>query len=408
MSGSAVATSTSSDPASSEAVWSPEEFPHRQRVTWLNHAGTSLPSRSVRAAIDGYLDRSQTQGTWRAGWCEELIARARRTAADTIGCSPAEIALTKSTTHGLVIVANSVTWRLGENIVVLADDFPANLYPWRNVATEEHIEVRDVPPCCGGHHKIEAILDWVDDRTRLVSVCWVNFANGRRLDVVGLGKALRERGVLFCIDAIQGLGAMPLSAADSQADFITAGSHKWMLGPEGSGFLFIRDGIVRDQMNTRAAGWLGVERPHDYADRQQDFVLRAERFEEGARNMIGLSGMTASMNLLMRARGQQGDAVRGTADTSDPVFAKILALGDRLLGALIERGWWVGQEHGEHLHRSGIITFKHPNRKPEEVVAALDSQDIVASARLGSVRVSPHYYASFDDIDRLVAVLDTL
>src|SRR5690606_8511720 len=145
--------------------------------------------------------------------------------------------------------ANSLRWREGANIVAMDADFPANAHPWRFAAEELGLELRTVPPDARGRYAVQDILDRVDSMTQLVAVSWVNFATGFRLDVKRLGRALRQRGVLFFVDGIQGVGAVPIDVGECSIDFLASGAQKWMLGPEGVGFLFIRQGLPERHMN---------------------------------------------------------------------------------------------------------------------------------------------------------------
>jgi cysteine desulfurase/selenocysteine lyase len=380
-------------------------FPHSKRFAWFNHAGVSPMPRPARDAIANFLRQQEEKGPWTDGYSPGVIREARAAAARLIGAEPREICVTKSTTQGLMIVANSLKWRRGSNLVTLAGEFAANVYPWLHAAELEGLEPRRVAPTAEGRYAIDDILARVDSMTQLVVVSWVQFSTGFRLDIKRLGQELRDRGVLFCVDGVQGVGAIPIDVRECEIDFLSAGAHKWMLGPEGAGFLYVREGVAERHCGPRMQGWLGVEDPDDYRDRVQRFSPDARRFEDGARNIMGLAAMTASLEMLRQQRSTSDTVPAGadrTGSEQAAIFGAILRLTSALAKGLGENGMKIASPMERIGERSGIICFEHPALPAAVVAGRLSERGVKCVARLGRVRVSPHYYNTLDDVERLL------
>jgi cysteine desulfurase/selenocysteine lyase len=365
------------------------KMPISDRLVYFDHAAVAPLPAPTRDAILHWLAQATEQGdvVW-PQWAQGL-EHLRQTAAALIGAQPREIGLVPNTTTGISLVAEGYPWQAGDNIVTLANEFPSNQYPWLNLATRG-VETRRVP-VEGGIVDLAAVEAACDSRTRIVSLSWVGFATGWRIDVAAVGELCRRRGCLFFLDAIQGLGVFPLDVHAAGVDFLAADGHKWMLGPEGAGILFIKHEHL-NLLRPLGCGWNSVVAGSDYS--RIELTLRDEcaRYEGGSQNMVGMLGLAASLDLL---------AGLGVSPTRSPVAEQVLSLtdyaGERLtkLGATL-----LAPRVGER--RSGIVTFQLAGRDPNEIRRQLLAAGIVVRNRAGGVRLSPHGYNTTDEIDRLI------
>jgi len=334
--------------------------------------------------LSQYGEHSYLRGQWR-----EVLEQTRSAAAKLIGAEPEEIAFVKNTSEGLSFVANGIQWRSGDNIVVPSCEFPANVYPWMNLA-QQGVEVRFAEPD-GAEIPPAAIARAVNARTRLVAISAVQFATGFRADLAAIGRFCRDNGILFCVDAIQALGAFQINVRDMYIDFLSADAHKWLLGPEGIGIFYVRREIL-EQVRPAEVGWLSVVRHWDYEN--YDFTLKADarKFECGSYNVAGIYGLGGALELLHEV-------------TIENISRRILDLTDRLVGGLRASGWRIVSPRGEG-KSSGIVAATREGVDLGRVrETLLRDHRIVTSVRGGCLRISPHFYNSEDEIDFLVEVL---
>jgi selenocysteine lyase/cysteine desulfurase len=295
-----------------------------------------------------------------------------------------------NTTHGISVVAEGFPWQPGDNVVLAAEEYPANQYPWMNLAARG-VEVRAVPSR-GNRVAIDDLRAAMDARTRVLTVSSVEFASGFRNDLDALGELCRERGVFFFVDAIQSLGVFPLDVQKTPIDALAADGHKWMLGPEGAGIGYVRREWV-ERLHPFGVGAFSVVNPLAFS--AIDFRLKphAGRFEGGAMNIPGITAMGASIQLLLSA---------GIENVRD----RVLKLTDYLCERASARGWRVFSSRAES-DKSGIVSLIHPRLPAEEVVKRCRAAGVVVNARAGRVRVSPHAYNTPDEIDRFLSATET-
>jgi selenocysteine lyase/cysteine desulfurase len=230
-----------------------------------------------------------------------------------------------------------------------------------------------------------------------LSVSWVGYATGWRIDVAQVAELCRRVGCLFFLDAIQGLGVFPLDVRAQGVDFLAADGHKWLLGPEGAGLLFVKEqhlSLLRPLM----VGWNSVAQGSDYTRIELNIRNAAARYEGGSQNMIGFHGLGASLDLLTSL---------GLGPQQSPIADHVLAITDHACNRLLEIG---AKLHAPRTgpHRSGIVTFDLPGKDPNAVRKHLESAKIIVRCRAGGVRLSPHGYASKDEIDRMIDELKTI
>lgn len=374
------------------------EMPVAGRFVYLNHAAIGpLPRRSAeRMAALARVVSETGDRRWPERNAE--AERVRSLAARLIGArAPHEIAFVENTSTALSAVAEGIDWRPGDNLVGAEGEFPSNAYPWMNVAARRpgEIEIR-LAPERGGRIDPEDLLSRIDGRTRLLALSSVQYATGFRSDLERLGAACRERGALFVVDAIQSLGALALDVEACGLDVLAASAHKWLLGPEGIGLLYVSDRVVERLRPTRA-GWRSTRTPYEWAHLDLTFAEGAKRFESGTLNVYGLAAFGGSLEILLEAG-------------AEAIERRVLALAERTAAGFEAAGWTLaaprdGAFRGE---ASGIVAGTHPRHRPEEMAEALAERGVVVSARAGRLRAAPHFYNTESEIDRFAAVLAEL
>ena len=364
-------------------------MPIASRVAYFDHAAVAPLPSPTREAMRQWLDQATEVGDplWPA-WSRRLQA-VRQTAAQLIGALPSEIALVPNTTSGIGLIAEGFPFAAGDNVVTLANEFPSNQYPWMNLASRG-VELRRVP-VEGGIVDLGRVEAACDARTRIVSLSWVGFATGWRIDVAEAAALAHRRGALFFLDAIQGLGVFPLDVAATGVDFLAADGHKWLLGPEGAGLLYVRREHL-PRLRPLMVGWNSVVQGSDYTRVELNLRDEAGRYEGGSHNMIGFCGLGASLDLL---------STLGLAKNHSPIADAVLAITDYACERLAELGaTFLAPRVGQH--RSGIVTFQLPGHDANEIRQQLERAGIITRCRAGGVRISPHGYATRDEVDRMI------
>ncbi len=364
------------------------EFPVTKHWAYFDHAAVCpLPFRSAQRLRE-WAEEQTNHGVvnW-LDWERKLIGL-RQGLARLIGAGEDEIALVNSTTMGLGLVAEGFPWRSGDNVVTSADEYPSNLYPWMNLA-DRGVEVRLVESE-NGRVDQDALVGAIDERTRLLTISHVEFASGFRNDLARLGEACRGRGVALCVDAIQGLGPLVIDVEAMHIDFLCADGHKWLLGPEGAGFLYVRRDWF-DRMRTIGVGWHSVV--GTYNDPRSSFQLKpnAQRWEGGSFAMPGMQALSASIELIEEL---------GAAAVS----ARILEQAARGRELARRHGWSIfGPLCPEE--ESGIVVIERVGVDPSMFVGRARREGVALCARRGRVRLSPHVYNSDYDFERLEELL---
>ena len=360
-------------------------FPVTRNWIYMNHAGIAPISQCVYQAMDGMLRDLTRNGMANLPEWDDVCMRTRALAARLVGANAADIAFVKNTSEGILTVANGLAWREGDNVVIPDRGFPANVYPWINLGSLG-VQVRRVPEV-DGRIPLEGLLNAVDARTRVLSVSSVEFASGFRHDLREIGRFCKARGVLFFVDVIQSLGVLSLDVADAEIDFLSADAHKWLLGPEGIG-VFYCSSRARQHLRVMNLGWANVVDPRDFLSYDATLLPDARRFECGTLNTVGIHGLGAGLELLHRVGIER-------------IEARVLSLTDRLCAGLEERGYGVlsSRACGE---KSGIVVFRHPRIDTEAVFQTLSDARVVCAIRGGRIRLSPHFYNTEEEVDRVL------
>ncbi len=366
------------------------EFPVTRNYLYLDHAGVAPISLRVKTSIEEFLAESAEGGSFYYPQWAQRIVGIRRACAKLINAGLDEIAFVKSTSHGLSIVAQGLDWRPGDNILIYEKEFPSNLYPWLNLRSKG-VEVRIIPSRAG-RILLEDITRLMNSRTRLLSISSVQFSNGFRIDLEKVGALCRAKQVLFCVDAIQSLGMVPMDVKVFHIDFLSADAHKWLLGPEGIGIFYCSNSLA-GQLSPPLIGWKSVQ--NELAFDRPDFLLKtsALRFEEGSMNLLGIFGLGAALDLLFEVGIEQ-------------IEQRVLDLGDLIIHEAVKRGYRVLTPAARN-ERGGNITFMG-NFDPAKMRDALREKRIMVNARGGGIRVSPHFYNTAEEILAFFTMLDSL
>jgi cysteine desulfurase / selenocysteine lyase len=376
----------------SDATVRQRYFPISKSKIFMAHAAvTAMPgpvveamSRFVQRNSEEFPDYPETLA---------LIKQTRESAARLVNASPEEIALLGPTSLGLSLVANGISWSPGDEIVCYLDDYPANVYPWINLR-EKGVVVRFIEPAQIGELTIETLERALTPKTKLVALASCSFMAGFRIDIAAIGKLLRQRGILFCLDAIQTLGAFPTTV--EYVDFLSADAHKWLLGPVAIGVVYVRKELFDVCRPTLLGAW-NVKGLGYVAQDQIEFVESAQRYEPGILNYPGIAGMKASIDLLLEVGIEK-------------IGQRILSIRNRLVSGLGELGFEpLGANQGP-ANQSGIIAVSHPHRNIASAFKRLSENRVVCSPRqdrqgINYLRFSPHFYNTEEEVDRVLELL---
>jgi selenocysteine lyase/cysteine desulfurase len=367
------------------------EFPICARKIYCAHASDAPLPRRVADAMRDSIERASTDA--RQYELElEHIAKTREATARFIGAEVDEIAFTGPTSSGLNAIANGLDWKEGDEVVCYLDDYPANVYPW--LALERHgVKPVLLETARIGEITPEIVERALTKRTKLVALASANFCSGYRIDLDAIGALCAERGVLFSVDAIQTLGAIPLAL--DRIDFLSAGAQKWMLGPSGAGILYVKKSR-RDLLRPATIGGWNVQSRNFISQREIKFAPGGQKFEPGAYYHAAIAGLGAAIELLL----ETGPAA---------IASRILSLTQTLKDQIAPAGFEFLSPEAER-NRSGILTFRHPRIPGAQLLESLIQNNIVVSLRFDRegrswLRVSPHFYNTFDEIAKIAEVL---
>ena len=358
----------------------------------MNHAGVAPLSRRVQTAMTGFLEDATVNGAVNAKLWEAEAEICRDAAAQLLNANTTEIAFMKNTTQGILIAANGIDWQAGDNVVTTAVEFPANVYPWWSLKERYGVQTRMVPERAGRIH-VEDVASAIDERTRVVTISHVEFASGFRNDIQALGEICREGDIWFVVDAIQSLGAIEVDVKSANIDILAADGHKWLLAPEGAAIFYCADEKRERLINTNV-GWASVVNPRDFLNYDLTQKPDATRFEEGSYNSVGLYGLRAAIELLLEIG-------------IPAIEAHLLELTGHLIAGLEAKGYHIITPRTDS-ERAGIVIFDSDRLTPTEIYEILYAENIVTAERGTGVRVSPHFYNTTSEIERLLEVLPGL
>jgi cysteine desulfurase / selenocysteine lyase len=367
------------------------EFPVTRRWAYFDHASTAPLPRRSGDVLRAWAEEQECNGV--VGWPdrEQRVEGIRTQAARLLNAHRDEIAFINSTTHGIGLIAEGYPWRPGDSVVTAEEEYPSNLYPWMNLETRG-VSLRQVASR-DGRIWLEDLAAAIDRSTRMLAISHVEFASGFRNDLDGLVELCRARGIALFVDAIQGLGPLTIDVRRTPIDFLAADGHKWLLGPEGAGILYVRHDWL-DRLRATGVGWHSVV--GSYNSPRNEFVLKpsAQRFEGGSFNMPGTLAFGASLGLLLELG-------------PDAVSSRIMDRAEAVRSLAASAGWSI---HGSRRpsDRSAIVVIEKSGVDPARAATELRRRGVVASCRRARLRFSPHLYNNSDDLQRLRAGLASL
>jgi len=361
-------------------------------TTFLNHASTGpLPVRAV-AALDEF--NALRAEPWRVSQEMQFgtAARSRELCARMIGADAREIALMVNTSYGLNLAARALPFEPGDVVLTSDREFPSNVYPWMALERARGVCFRRVP-CADRLPDEAAILAALDEpRVKVLVLSWVSFETGYTVDLAALGRACRERGIYFVVDAIQGVGARAIDVRTLDIDVLACGAQKWLLSPWGTGFVWMRPELVTS-LEPNAVSWMAVRGSDDFTRLiDYDFAWRddARRFEVITLPYQDFAGMNAALELFFELG-------------LDDVYAHVCACCDRIVAWASSRSDVRLVTPPDPSRRAGIVSLVPA--APEAASRRLTEAGVIHSLREGAIRLSPHFYTTFEEIDRALEVL---
>ena len=369
------------------------EFPLTDELIYLNHAAVAPWPKRTSAAVIRFAEQNTRYGShFYLDWLNKESEL--RSQLQTLLNAPSaeDIALVKNTSEALSFVAYGLTWQAGDNIVSSNEEFPSNRLPWESLA-DQGVEFRQADLHSADTPE-EALFALVDRNTRLITISSIQFASGLRMDLERIGEFCKQRGILFCIDAIQSLGAVQFDVQAYHADFVMADGHKWMFGPEGLG-VFYTTPSARDKLKLTQYGWHMMKDTHHYENKPWEVHPTARRFECGSPNMLGIHAFSASLSLLLET---------GMAAVESLVLGK----AGHIMDGIAKNEHLVLLSERQSRLQSGIVTFKHRTVANDVLYTYLQENGVVCALRGGGIRFSPHFYNTLEEIDRAVELAGVL
>jgi cysteine desulfurase / selenocysteine lyase len=366
-------------------------FPVTRHVVYFNHAAVGPLSTRAFEAMQKHAADQRDFGAahWKAWYAEYEALRA--SAGRLIGAAPDEIAILKNTSEGLSFVAEGLDWERGENVITTDLEFPSNFTPWK-VLEKRGVECRVVESRDGAYTP-DDVERLIDEKTRLVSVSSVAFHNGFAPDLDAIGAICDRRGVLFCVDAIQSAGALPIDVRRSRISFLAADGHKWLCGPEGAAIFYVAH-EHRDKLRVIEYGWTNIERRGKFIGASTDLVPDARRFEAGSLNTNGIYGLRAAIDLIHEIG-------------VDTIASKLIALSTLLAARLEAAGLTVASPRPIASGIIGAIPRTSETLTLLKIHRQLEERGVICAPREGMLRFSPHFYNDESDIDRVIDALRT-
>ena len=360
-------------------------FPHiKKGIAYLNHAATGpLSIRVLDVMREFFYERSEGSIDDYPKFVS-VTNETREILAHYLNTGGERIAFTDNTSSGLNLLAQGLSWKEGDEVILNDIEFPANIYPFLNLK-KKGVRIKFVI----SHDGIVSAQDIIENftpRTRLVSVCMVQFLTGYHIDLEKLGSACRLNNTILCVDAIQGLGALRLDLEKCNVDFISCGTQKWMLGLQGLSFIYVSENL-QNKIEPAYVGWLGVNDGWNLLDYNLSLKNSAERFQPGSLNSAGIYTLNASLKLLREFGWEEIE--QHVLSNSSYLISELKKIGiNPFLSEINEK------------YLSGIVSFKHPDAY--SILEVLQDKKIEIAVREGNIRISPHFYNNRADLDRLI------
>ena len=366
-------------------------FPYlSNNIIYLNHAAVSPLSKKVVETVDKLVKQKSEEEIDDFKSMLKVFEDTKSELAYLINSTPDRIAFVDNTSNGLNLLAQSIKWKKGDRILLNDIEFPANVYPFLNLE-KDGVEI-DFVKSHKGIVSAEDIIENVKPGTKLISVSQVQFLTGYRIDLQKLGSYCKEKGIIFCVDAIQGLGAVRLDVERDSIDYISCGTQKWLMGLQGLAFIYVSKDI-QEKINQRYVGWQSVKSAWNLLDYNLNLRENADALQTGTLNTMGIYALNASLKLFKEFG-------------YDDIEKTIIANSSYLIRALekIEIRPILSNCGEENI--AGIVSFNHENS--QKIFESLNEKKIIAAVREGIVRIAPHFYNTKDEFDILINELKKL
>jgi selenocysteine lyase/cysteine desulfurase len=366
------------------------EFNLRKDIIYLNHAGVSpWPYRTVKA-VQNFAEENMLSGSFNYPMWLGIESQLRSRTRKLINApSEDDIAFLKNTSEALSVVAYGLEWKNWDNIVSSNQEFPSNRIVWESLA-RKGVEFREAD-FNNSKSPEDALFSLVDNKTRLITISSVQYSTGLQMNLAIIGEFCKSRGILFCVDAIQSLGAMICDVQQIQADFVMADGHKWMLGPEGLA-VFYSNPEARDRLHLKQYGWHMVEDAGNFDIKDWRTAKNARRFECGSPNMLGIHALNSSLSLLLESGMDYVE--KELLKRSDYLTDKIKRIPELELITPISQGRY-----------AGIITFRRHGVESGPLYQYLMQNRVLCAFRSGGIRLSPHFYTPYKHIDQAIELV---
>jgi selenocysteine lyase/cysteine desulfurase len=366
-------------------------FPYlKNKIIYFNHASTGPITTIVKDRIESFLkERSEDKIDDYYGF-KDVADKTKVMIGEMINCNEDRIAFLDNTTNGIIWLAQGIEWKAGDRIILNDVEFPANVYPFLQLK-EKGVEI-DFIKSTNGIVTAEEIINSIHPRTKLISISFVQFLSGYRIDLEKIGKICKEKGIIFSVDAIQGLGAVRLDVEKFNIDFLASGTQKWLLGLQGLAFIYVRTEL-QDKMKSAPIGWLAVKDAWNLLDFDLTTKETAERFQPGTLNNLGIYAFNSSMKLFKEFG-------------FDEIEKQVISNSKYFIDELVKIGYNSPVLSLPEKHLSGIVSFRSENA--QKIFDILSQKKIVCSLREGYIRFAPHFYNTKQEIDFVVDTLKNI
>ncbi len=374
------------------------DFSISKNIYYLNHAAVSPWPLKTAEVIKQFADENARLGASQYLQWLNIEQQLRENIAKLINApSPDDIALVKNTSEALSFVAYGLSWNPGDNIVIAKQEFPSNRIVWQSLQTQG-VEVKFVDLYKNinkpNNTPEDNLMAAIDDKTRLLSVSSVQYADGFRMNLEKLGEFCQQNQILYCVDAIQSIGALKFDVQAINADFVMADGHKWLMSPEGLG-LFYCKASLRSQLKLSQYGWRMIENQFDFDSLTWSEAKTARKFECGSPNMLGIHALNCSIKLILKRNIEFIEQL--LVKNSRYIIKKLEAIPEIIV-----------QSKSDANRISGIVSFRHNTISSERLYNELMAKNVICAMRHGNVRFSPHYYTSTEVIDGAVEILNEI
>ncbi len=369
------------------------EFPSSNNLIYLNHAAVAPWPKRTSEAVKAFAEQNAMYGShYYLDWLKKESEIRSQLKTLLNAASTDDIALVKNTSEAISFVAYGLNWNKGDNIVSSDEEFPSNRIPWESLA-DQGVEFKQANLLSKATPE-EALFSLVDSNTRLITISSIQFASGLRMDLEKIGQFCKENNILFCIDAIQSLGAVEFDVQAYQADFVMADGHKWMFGPEGLG-VFYTNPESRSKLKLTQYGWHMMENIHNYENKPWAIHPTAQRFECGSPNMLGIHAWSASLSLLLET-GMKS------------IESRVIENAEYLMHKINTHSKLTLLNDQQAKLKSGIVLFKHSTIDNNRLYKHLQDNGVVCALRGGGIRFSPHFYHTKKQLDRAIEIIDLI